>query len=174
MGGGAFAQAAAQGEPTLNTPRMSPQEYTSLKTIYLNKLQGYFEDGRVACLIEAPEKVSYGDMDIFVALDRRVDFIDMAKYLGATGIICHSGGQVQKCTLAVAKDNASNKRAPVVYKHVQENNDRKARASTTVTEEEYAQIDVEIVPSALLDWHSRFAPCSLISDHILRHVWTIC
>ena len=78
---------------------MKPDQYERLKNLYLSKLQDYFPKGKIACLTEAPEKADYGDMDVFVAIDQRVDFIDMANFLGATGIICHSSGKVQKCSL---------------------------------------------------------------------------
>ena len=78
---------------------MKPDQYERLKNLYLSKLQDYFPEGKIAYLTEAPEKSDYGDMDVFVAINQRVDFIDMANFLGATGIICHSSGKVQKCSL---------------------------------------------------------------------------
>lgn len=67
MGGLAFARAAAEGQPTLSTPRMLPETYWSFKADYLKRLQEYFPAGtRVATLTEAPEKEDYGDID-FIA-----------------------------------------------------------------------------------------------------------
>ena len=152
MGGGAFAQARAPGEPTLKTPRMSPEEYTKLKDLYLGKLQGYFATGKVACLIETPEKESYGDIDIFVALQAQVDFVQMANAIHADALICHSSGRVQSCTLGVRKDGTPSSRRAVLYKHVQDHGGK-----TNITEEEYAQIDVEIVSPELLEWHTFYS-----------------
>lgn len=42
MGGTAFTQAAATGQPTLRTPRMSPEDYARLKTKYAEELRQYF------------------------------------------------------------------------------------------------------------------------------------
>ncbi|KAK3702468.1 hypothetical protein LTR37_014830 [Vermiconidia calcicola] len=157
MGGGAFMQASAQGEPTLNTPRMSPGKYGTLKQYYLTKLQQYFPAGKVVCLTEAPEKTDYGDIDIFVAFDGRVNFIDVANYLGATGVIYHSSGKVQKCTIAVPKDLVPSSRPVVVYKHIDINRDRKPEVSAPISREEYAQIDVEIVHPELLEWYTFYS-----------------
>lgn len=153
MGGHAFAQASANGEPTLNTPRMSPADYERLKHIWLERISEFFPDGEVAVLAEAPEKSDYGDIDIFVALDKKVDFIEMAKQIRAMGIICRSSGKVQKCTLGVPMDGTTSLRPPVVYKAVTGTDPRKAKPSTSVTSEEYAQIDIEIISLELRDWH---------------------
>ena len=173
MGGGAFAHASAEDELTLNTPRMSPDEYRHLKSIYLKRMQDYFPDGKVACLTEAPEKVDYGDMDIFVAIDERVDFVTMARQLGVAGVICRSSGTVQKCTLGVSKDGSTNSRATVVYDQVHGNDAARAQLSTAITAEEYAQIDVEIVPSELLDWHtfySSYGDMAGLLGHIVHNL----
>ena len=60
MGGKAFAGR----DPPINTPRMSPDDYFSLKKQYLALISTVFE--RCACPIEAPGKDSYGDIDILV------------------------------------------------------------------------------------------------------------
>ena len=153
MGGAAFARAAAEGHPTLSTPRMTPEQYAKLKSIYIEKLQKLFPTGEVACLLEAPEKTSYGDLDIFVAIDQRVNFGDFANCLNAAGVICHSSGQVQKCSIAVPIDGGPNSKPAVVYKHVNDNSGRKTQPSATMTEEAFAQIDIEIVEREVLGWH---------------------
>ncbi|KAK3707659.1 hypothetical protein LTR37_012007 [Vermiconidia calcicola] len=175
MGGGAFMQASAQGEPTLNTPRMSPGEYRTLKQHYLTKLQQYFPTGKVVCLTEAPEKTDYGDIDIFVAVDKRVNFIDVANYLGATGVIYHSSKKAQKCTMAVPKDLVPSSRPVVEYKHIDMNNDRKPEVSSApVSREEYAQIDVEIVHPELLEWYtfySSYGDLVGLLGRIVKNLW---
>ena len=157
MGGGAFAQAVAQGEPTLHTSRISTDDYIRIKNATISKLQAYFPTGKVVCLTEAPEKADYGDIDIFVALAQQVNFIDVANHLGATGVICHSSGKVQSCALGVRKDGMASTHSAVVYKHAHESSIRKGQPSTTVTTEEYAQIDVEIIPPELLEWHTFYS-----------------
>jgi hypothetical protein len=52
---------------------MSPDEYATLKASYLAKIQKHLPDASVACLIEAPEKVDYGDMDMLIASEEKVD-----------------------------------------------------------------------------------------------------
>ena len=81
--------AYAEGEPTLNTPRMSPETYDRLQRVHRQKLQDYFPNGRVVLMIAAPEKVDYGDIDFFIALDERVDFKELATHLGAAAVLCH-------------------------------------------------------------------------------------
>ena len=169
MGGGAFAHAVAPSEPTLNTPRMSPQEYANIKLIYLKRLQDYFSGCRVVCLTEAPEKADYGDMDLFVAFDQIVNFVDMANHLGAVGVICHGSS---KFTLGVPKTNVPNSRPVVVYKHVHGNRAQNFDRSTAATDEEYAQIDVDIIPSQLLDWYtfySAYGDMAGLLGHIVRN-----
>lgn len=61
MGGKAFAHL----KPPLSTPRMPPALYIALRGKYLSLLSTFYK--QVATPIEAPEKVSYGDIDILVA-----------------------------------------------------------------------------------------------------------
>ena len=172
MGGGTFAQAAAPGEPTLNTPRMSPSEYTTVKTIYLSKLQGYLPHAKVACLTEAPEKAHYGDMDLLIAIDERMNFVDLANRIGAVGIVCQSSGRVQKCSLAVRKDGAGSERSVVVYEHVHVNGGR-TETFDNITTEEYAQVDIEIVSPELLEWYtfySSYGDMAGLLGHIVHNL----
>lgn len=169
MGGGAFAQAYAKGEPTLKISRLQPEEYQNLKTIYLEKLQAYFPQGTVACLKEAPQKIDYGDIDIFVAIDQRVDFIDLANYLGATGVICYHGAGHPRCTIGVTLDGGTYTRPTVLYKSVHEG--ESGLLSSTVTVDDYAQIDIEIIPPELCEWHSFYSSYSDMAG-LLGHVVT--
>ena len=173
MGGGAFAHAAATGEPTLTTPRLTPEQYTQLKAIYLKKLRDYFPGTRIACLTEAPEKTDYGDMDILIAIDQKVNFVDMANSLGAAGIICHSGGGPQKCTLGVPIDGSPHAGPVVIYKHVNENAGRKVESSSTTTVDDYAQIDVAIIQPSILDWYtfySSYGDMAGLLGHIIHNL----
>ncbi|SLM41453.1 hypothetical protein LPUS_12488 [Lasallia pustulata] len=61
MGGKAFTHL----KPPLWTPRLSPTLYHSLRTKYLALLSTFYN--QVATPLEAPEKPSYGDIDILVA-----------------------------------------------------------------------------------------------------------
>jgi hypothetical protein len=63
----------------------------------------------------------------------------------------------------------------MVYSHVSDNNNnsRKAEASTTVTDEEYAQIDIEKVKPELLEWHtfySSYGDMLGLLGHIVTHL----
>ena len=170
MGGGAFAQAAAQGEPTLNTPRMSPEIYHRLKATYTERLRSYFPDAEVASLTEAPEKIDYGDMDFIIALNDHVEFVALANHLGAVGVICHDA---RKCTLAVPRDGSHSTNAAVVYKHVNGTTPRKAEPSKTVTDEQYAQLDIELVPTELFEWHtfySSYGDMVALLGHIVHNL----
>ncbi|KAK5137776.1 hypothetical protein LTR08_007348 [Meristemomyces frigidus] len=158
MGGGAFAQASAPGEPTLSTPRMSPEMYSKLKAVYLERLRTFFPPmTQLSSLTEAPEKQSYGDMDLLVALDTRISFIDLANHLGAVGIICHSN---QKATLAVPRDGSRNTKPALVYKFIYANNSSTNTAPPStppLSEVEYAQLDIELVSPHLYPWHTFYA-----------------
>ena len=173
MGGGAFAHAAAQGEPTLTTPRLMLDQYAKLKVIYLKKLRDYFPDTSITCLTEAPEKADYGDMDILIAIDQKVNFIDMGNSVGAAGIICHSGGGTQKCTLGVPIDGSAHTRPAVTYKHINEKPGRKIEPSSTTTVDDYAQIDVAVIQPSILDWYtfySSYGDMAGLLGHIIHYL----
>ena len=150
MGGSAFAQAFAPEAPTLNTPRMTPEEYENIRRVWIRELEAYFPNCNVKSLREAPEKESYGDIDISVALNQRVDFVAMAQELGAKGVICRSGGNAQKCSLAVYKDISLRSTNTIVYKLLDAKNPQTQGGVTTA---EYVQLDVEILETELVDWH---------------------
>ncbi len=149
MGGGAFLQAYAQGEPTLHTPRMSPEDYQRLKAKYLEKLQVLFPGSKVAALTEAPEKTDYGDIDIFIATERTVDLAELASAIGAAGVICRSG---KTATLGVHKDGTEKEGPAVVYKVK-----NGQISSSEITTEEYAQIDIGILSPEMLEWHTFYS-----------------
>lgn len=148
MGGHAFARAYAPGAPTLNTPRMSPAEYHHVKDVYLQKIQFYLQDCKVAVMTEAPDKASYGDLDILIACDRTIDFIDLANSLRVAGVMCLSS---KKASLAVQKDGKTNLGPVMVYEQSLGRN--QDNSSPIVTEEEYAQLDIQVVPPDLFEWH---------------------
>ncbi|KAL8836898.1 MAG: hypothetical protein Q9176_006028 [Flavoplaca citrina] len=79
MGGKAFSH----GPEPLSTPRMPPTVYRHLLDHFLVKLAAFFE--RVASPIEAPEKVTFGDVDLLVAepRDTPFDITTVAKALDA-------------------------------------------------------------------------------------------
>lgn len=171
MGGGAFKQATAPGNPTLNTPRMSPAEYMLLRDTYLYKIRAYISDphAKVTTLKEAPEKLTYGDIDLFIGLDKEIDFTDLANAVGATGLICRGP---QKCSLGVRKDGASSSQPTIEYQliHTKGNS---SPDSTQVTPEEYAQIDINVVPTDLVDWHmfySAYGDLNGLLGHIVTHL----
>ncbi|KAK5733750.1 hypothetical protein LTR17_009454 [Elasticomyces elasticus] len=169
MGGNAFLVSAAQGEPTLNTPRLSPADYSRLKTTCKSALQSFFDrETLLDTLSEAPEKESYGDIDFLIARDERVDWVALATAVGATGVVCHHQGM---CSLAVRKDGSRSERPPVIYKLNPPNKPQKVTPSTTITTEEYAQVDVECVPTDLYAWrtfYSSFGDISSLLGQICR------
>ncbi|KAI4121217.1 MAG: hypothetical protein LQ347_006926, partial [Umbilicaria vellea] len=61
MGGKAFSHL----KPPLYTPRLPPALYLALRTRYLAHLSAFYS--QVGTPLEAPEKPSYGDIDILVA-----------------------------------------------------------------------------------------------------------
>ena len=74
MGGHVFHSAAANGQPTLQTPRMSLEKYNELKQIYIQRLSSYFTNAKsIETVIEAPEKKDFGDIDILIFDDGPVD-----------------------------------------------------------------------------------------------------
>src|SRR5579862_9327755 len=83
MGGLTFRTPGKDGEPALDTPRMSPAAYTRLREKYLELLSSKFYH-RAACPMESPEKDSYGDVDILVE-EPRFHFTaqDLSDALGA-------------------------------------------------------------------------------------------
>jgi hypothetical protein len=151
MGGIAFQQAVASGNPTLNTPRMSPEKYQTLKIIYLAKMRVLFPESRVEALKEAPQKTDYGDLDLLVSSDEDLDGVRLATNLGATGFI-HINSK--RCILGVPQDGAESPSPPIQYHETHASAGTKRPLPAQPTEEEYAQIDIEVVPPRLFEWHA--------------------
>ncbi|KAF2212120.1 hypothetical protein CERZMDRAFT_59593 [Cercospora zeae-maydis SCOH1-5] len=128
MGGAAFAHAVAEGQPTLRTPRMTPQTYERLKNIYLERLAKFFPRCRVAQLREAPGKADYGDIDFIIATKEPLDAVQFANTLGAAGFLSYGGLYM----LAVPP-------------------------SPVLSESEYAQIDIDLIDPAFFDWHTFYS-----------------
>lgn len=173
MGGNAFAHAASGTLPLLHTPRMSSEKYQQLKKIYEYKLRQCLSTQKVSILKEAPEKTSYGDLDFIV--ESAVDSIDwhhVAEQLGAIGLITHSSGKVQSCSLAVPMDGSASA-SYSIYEHKY----NAADLSKEMTVEEYAQIDLEVVPKELFDWHSFYSSygdmCGMLGHMVHNHGFTI-
>ncbi|KXT17591.1 hypothetical protein AC579_6180 [Pseudocercospora musae] len=150
MGGSAFLHALAEGHPTLNTPRMSPELYAARKTQYTAELQAYFPGCEVLALKEAPQKADYGDVDFMVCTHRNLDMKDIADFLGAAGVI---GGGAGRCSVAVPQDGSRSPHPAVYYKATAGPGSKK-QASSKITEETYAQIDIELVRPSMFAWHT--------------------
>ncbi|TKA64395.1 hypothetical protein B0A55_10373 [Friedmanniomyces simplex] len=151
MGGSAFAVASAPGEPTLNTPRLTQEDYTRLKASLKSSLLVFFGvDIKLDTLSEAPEKEDHGDIDFLIAHDGPVNWLALATSVGATGLICHHPGM---CSLAVPKSGPPSTRPPVLYTSIKAQQ-LKFLPTTTPTTEEYAQIDIQNVPTALYPWRT--------------------
>ncbi|SMR59868.1 unnamed protein product [Zymoseptoria tritici ST99CH_3D1] len=175
MGGSTFTKASADGAPTLYTPRMTPKVYAQLKSTCIERLQEVLPDHQISALIEAPEKKDYGDLDIIIAHDGPVNTMELARHVGAHGLIKHSTGENQSFSLAVPQDmvRSVEDRDPVIYKH-------RHKTDTSITENHppaplstkvYAQIDVHIVNTADYDWHifySSYGDLNILLGHIVR------
>lgn len=168
MGGGAFLQAAAPGEPTLNISRLSATVYARLKDVYLEKLEKYFATHEVHCPIAAPEKADHGDVDIIASREGTVDFLHLANAVGASAIIQHS---LSKCTLGVPKDGSSSSKPAVAYTHCYAHG--KDQPSSTTTEEGFAQVDIELVPPHLFEWsafHASYGDMGSMIGYMVHHL----
>lgn len=92
MGGKAFSHGSNQ----LSTPRMPAAVYTSLRDQYLTRLATLY--GKVTSPIEAPEKDTYGDIDILVAAPKfDVSVKVLEELLNATASIA-----ISKCVRSFA------------------------------------------------------------------------
>ncbi|USW51746.1 hypothetical protein Slin15195_G050650 [Septoria linicola] len=151
MGGAAFAHAAADGQPTLRTPRMSPDTYAKLKGIYTQRLIDYFPGCAVTQLQEAPEKLDYGDIDFMIGSDKPFDAMHLATSLGAAGIISYGG----LCMIAVPVSGEKYSSAPIRYTNL--NSQKGRKPSDQLSSEVYAQIDIDLVKPDLFAWHAFYA-----------------
>ncbi|KAK0934727.1 hypothetical protein LTR29_013658 [Friedmanniomyces endolithicus] len=170
MGGCAFAAASAHGEPTLNTPRLSQEDYARLKDTLKTSLHSFFgPKTKLDTLSEAPDKQDYGDIDFIVARDEPTDWLALATSIGAAGLIAH---HPRMRSLAVPIADTGSTRPPVSYNPIPPQK-LKTSPMPATTIEQYAQIDIETVPTALYPWrtfYSSYGDLSSILGHILRPV----
>ncbi|KAI9818255.1 MAG: hypothetical protein M1832_004471 [Thelocarpon impressellum] len=88
MGGHAFGRPGSNGEPALETPRMPPEVYARLRSEFTALLSTRFYHD-VSSPVDAPEKTTYGDVDLLVSNPRH-DFTveELATALRAKRYIC--------------------------------------------------------------------------------------
>jgi hypothetical protein len=89
MGGKAFTH----GPNPLNTPRMPTAIYLPLRTTYLKILSTFYRN--VASPIDAPEKETYGDIDILASnpINAVVDIETLRQPLNAKAVFCAGGSK---------------------------------------------------------------------------------
>lgn len=153
MGGNVFLSCVAEGHPTLETPRMSPETYQNLKHKYIRLLSTSFPQAeRIATAIEAPEKEDFGDIDIIIIDDGEVDWADVATKLGATAWVNRGTDAKPSCSLAVRIDGSQSDSPPVKYVPMNANDPLQRKPSTVKDKTKYAQIDLVKIGSDLKDW----------------------
>lgn len=158
MGGNVFMHSAAEGHPSLKTPRMDPKTYQSLKEQYTQLLWTSLPNSRsIATAIEAPEKPDYGDVDIVVISDHDVDWATVAAEVGAVAWVNRGTDDKPNCSLAVHIDGSRSIHPPVKYIQTSENHPLQLKPSKEVDDKDYAQIDVVKIGSALEDWTSFYS-----------------
>nr|POE72841.1 hypothetical protein CFP56_30780 [Quercus suber] len=145
MGGAAFRSVSAPGEPTMNIQRLTPETYQRLKSLYLDRIKQCLGSGsEVIALTESPEKQDHGDIDILIASNSPIDLLELARGIGASGIISETK---IKCHLAVAQDGARSLCPPIVYH-------RTDHPSEETTVEPYAQLDIDVIAREDLEWNA--------------------
>lgn len=149
---------------------MTPAEYVLLKDTYLDKIRAHISDPNVevAVLKEAPEKPSFGDIDIFVGLDKELDPTALARAVGACGLIVQAPG---KYTLGVLQDATPSAGPVIEYCNVYGTTTAGRSIASESTPEEYAQIDLEVVPTTLVEWHVFYSSYSDLNG-LLGHIVT--
>lgn len=153
MGGNVFMSSAAEGRPSLRTPRMDPKTYQTLKEQYIKLLWTLLIGSRsIATAIEAPEKPDYGDIDIIVISDDDVDWAKVAAEIGAVAWVNRGTDDKPSCSLAVHIDGSRSTEPPVKYILTSGNHPLQLKPSPEVDEKEYAQVDLVRIPSVLEDW----------------------
>jgi hypothetical protein len=179
MGGLTFTSASADGQPTLSTPRMSPEIYAQIKSNCIKRIQEFLPGTQVSAHLEAPEKNSYGDLDIIVAHDVPVKIQELARHVGARGLIIYSNNGHQSFSLAIPQDGSRSDQDPIIYKHRLNNGnttteENPAPPSTT---ELFAQVDIEIVRTSNFIWHqfySSYGDLNILLGHIVhQHGFTL-
>ena len=82
MGGLVFSNPGPRGEPSLKTPRLSPEIYTQLRNKYVEELKKYYASA--IALKEVPGKADFGDIDLLVEQPKSSFTADqLAGWLGA-------------------------------------------------------------------------------------------
>jgi hypothetical protein len=153
MGGHVFHSAAANGQPTLQTPRMSLEKYNELKQIYIQRLSSYFTNAKsIETAIEAPEKKDFGDIDILIFDDGPVDWAAVATHIGAHAHINRGNVDMPACSLAVRLDGGKSTQPPVQYTLTSQSDPLQRRPSEIVDEEIFAQIDLNKFTTESYDW----------------------
>jgi hypothetical protein len=153
MGGHVFHSAAANGQPTLQTPRMSLEKYNELKQIYIQRLSSYFTNAKsIETAIEAPEKKDFGDIDILIFDDGPVDWAAVATHIGAHAHINRGNADMPACSLAVRLDGKKSTLPPVQYTLTSQSDPLQRRPSEIIDEEIFAQIDLNKFTIESYDW----------------------
>ena len=141
MGGQAFTHPGPNGEPALNTPRMSADIYSLLRSHYAAILESFYED--VATPAEGPGKVDFGDIDFTVSspiarcdnstrngTDSKLKDLLSAAFNAQRAI--HDSPTTSSFAIPIpdAANTATGKDEPTIY----------------------AQIDVHVCPADLFSW----------------------
>lgn len=114
MGGDAF-KTAKDGQPAVETPRMSPEVYHALKAVYQNKLEQHYNN--VCVPVEAPWKESYGDLDFLVESSKAdVKLSVVARNLMPVRL---EKANVNQCSIAVPQIASSDTYAQVDIRECQ-------------------------------------------------------
>ncbi|KAM0723360.1 hypothetical protein Q7P37_000346 [Cladosporium fusiforme] len=152
MGGGAFLNARADGHATLQTPRLSPEEYTKHRDSFLKSLSDYFGQENIICLLEAPGKTDYGDIDIDISHDGLIDWADVASAIGATAYLDRGSEKSQKCSFAIRLDGHPAPQQPTRYTLCSTKSQLQRKDSTNISEEAYVQLDLKKTSPELKLW----------------------
>lgn len=153
MGGHVFHSAAANGQPTLQTPRMPLEKYNELKQIYFQRLSSYFTNAKsIETAIEAPEKKDFGDIDILIFDDGPVDWAAVASHIGAYAYINRGNADMPACSLAVRLDGEKSPKPPVQYTLTSQSDPLQRKPSEIIDEEIFAQIDLNKFTTQAYDW----------------------
>ncbi|GAB7330629.1 hypothetical protein MBLNU13_g02201t1 [Cladosporium sp. NU13] len=153
MGGNVFMHSAAEGHPSLKTPRMDPKTYQTLKEQYTQLLWTSLPNSRsIATAMDAPGKPDYGDIDIIVISDHDVDWAKVAAEVGAVAWVNRGTDDKPNCSLAVHIDGSRSIHSPVKYIQTSDNHPLQLKPSSEIDDKDYAQIDVVKIGSALEDW----------------------
>jgi hypothetical protein len=153
MGGHVFHSAAANGQPTLQTPRMPLEKYNELKQIYIQRLSSCFTNAKsIETAIEAPEKKDFGDIDILIFDDGPVDWAAVAAHIGAHAHINRGNADMPACSLAVRLDGKKSTQPPVQYTLTSQSDPLQRRPSEIIDEEVFAQIDLNKFTTENYEW----------------------